>query len=401
MKKDLSVMFNGFHCENPFLLSSSCVGANTEMCARAFEMGWAGVVFKTIANIEAEEVSPRFSFVSRTPNSLIGLKNLEMRAEIHTLEENFEFIRKLKESYPEKLVASSIAGATEEEWTSLAKMSEEAGADMIELNFSCPHVVDSDTLGAAVGEKPEVVKRFCQAARKGTSLPLIAKMTVNATHMELPSIAAIEGGADSISAINTIRCITGIDLDSLVGYPNIHGKSAPGGYSGNAVKPIALRFIQELSMCDKLKGVPLSGMGGIETWRDAIEFILMGATTIQATTSIMQYGYRVIDDLISGTESYLESKNIDRVSELIGKGLPNMLRPDELVRGKDVLPIFHPETCIGCGRCLLSCRDGGHQAIDWDAKNRLPIPLYDKCVGCHLCTSICPVHSIEYAVPEY
>ena len=216
--RSLSVNFNGFHCENPFLLSSSCVGANVEMCARAFDMGWAGVVFKTISFVEDEEVSPRFTFMSRTPNNLIGLKNLEMRAEMHTVEENFSYIKELKEQYPEKLIVSSIAGANEDEWTLLAKMSEDAGADMIELNFSCPHVVDKHSLGAAVGEKPEVVKKFCAAARKGTSLPLIAKMTVNATHMEIPSIAAIEGGANSISAINTIKCITGIDLDSLVGY---------------------------------------------------------------------------------------------------------------------------------------------------------------------------------------
>lgn len=398
MKNKLSVNFNGFVCENPFLLSSSCVGANYEMCAKALSMGWAGVVFKTISYIDSEEVSPRFSFVKRTPNSLIGLKNLEQRAEIHTVEENFAFIKQLKKDYPSKLIVSSIAGTNEEEWESLACLSQEAGADMIELNFSCPHVVDSELLGAAVGEKPEVVEQFCRAARKGTTLPLIAKMTVNATHMELPALAAIRGGADSISAINTIRCITGIDLDSLIGYPNIHGKSAPGGYSGNAVKPIALRFIQELSMCPELKNIPLSGMGGIETWKDAVEFMLMGSTTIQVTTAIMQYGYRIIDDLISGLCTYLDEKEIPNASELIGQGLKNMLEPSALVRAKDVLPVFHEDTCIGCGRCYLSCRDGGHQAIEWERKSRKPIHLKEKCVGCHLCTEICPVESIEFCL---
>lgn len=396
MSNRLSVTFNGFQCENPFLLSSSCVGANYEMCAKAFDMGWAGVVFKTISYIEVEEVSPRFAFVKQEPNHLMGLKNLEQRAETHTVEENFEFIRRLKQDYPQKLVVSSIAGTTEEEWETLARLSEEAGADMLELNFSCPHVVDSDLIGASVGEKPEVVEQFCRAARRGTSLPIIAKMTVNATHMDLPAKAAIRGGADSISAINTIRCITGIDLDNLIGYPNIHGKSAPGGYSGNAVKPIALRFIQELAMCSDLKDVPLSGMGGIENWRDATEFLLMGATTVQVTTAIMQYGYRIIDDLISGLTTYLDEKRIANVSDLIGKGLPNMLEPSELVRGEDVLPIFHEESCIGCGRCYLSCRDGGHQAIHWERKLRKPIHLKEKCVGCHLCTEVCPVESIEF-----
>lgn len=398
MKPDLSVMFNGFKCENPFLLSSSCVGANYEMCARAFDMGWAGVVFKSISLSDSKEVSPRFDFVSRTPNSLIGLKNLEQKAESHTIEENFDFIRKLKNKYPNKLVVSSIVGANEEEWESLSRMSEEAGADMIELNFSCPHVVDNEHTGAAVGEKPDAVKQFTSAARRGTKLPLIAKMTVNATHMELPALAAIEGGTDSISAINTIRCITGIDLNSFVGYPNIHGKSAPGGYSGNAVKPIALRFIHELSICTELKNIPLSGMGGIETWKDAAEFMLMGASTVQITTAVMQYGYRIIDDLISGMTAYLTEKQISRVSDLIGKGNENMLEPSDLVRGDDVLPVFHPETCIGCGRCYISCRDGGHQAIKWERNSRTPIHIREKCVGCHLCTQICPVSSIEFPI---
>lgn len=396
MRPDLSVNFNGFHCENPFLLSSSCVGANYDMVARAFDMGWAGVVFKTISYNTNEEVSPRFAFTRRTSNDLTGLKNLEEKAEMHTIKENFAFISKLKKEYPNKLVVASIIGANNDEWTTLARMSEEAGADMLELNFSCPHVADKEHLGAAVGEKPELVKEFVSAARAGTSLPIIAKMTVNATHMEEPASAAIEGGANSISTINTIRCITGIDLDSLVGEPDIHGKSAPGGYSGPAVKPIALRFIHELATSEKLKGIPLSGMGGIETWKDAAEFMLMGATTVQVTTGIMIYGYRIIDDLISGLTEYLISKNISSISKIIGKGNDLMVESSELQRGHEIYPVFHTENCIGCGRCYLSCLDGGHQAIQWDHIKRQPSLNTQKCVGCHLCTNVCPVSSIEF-----
>ncbi|MDR3207824.1 MAG: NAD-dependent dihydropyrimidine dehydrogenase subunit PreA [Oscillospiraceae bacterium] len=393
MKELLGVNFCGFPCENPFLLSSSCVSANYDMCARAFEMGWAGVVFKTIGRFEVEEPSPRFAMLRSTPNSLLGLKNLEQHWEAHPIEEDFEAIARLKRRYPEKLVVSSIIGVTPDEWTDMARLSEQAGADMLELNFSCPHTSNKAQAGAAVGEDPDLVKAYCAAARRGTRLPMLAKMTANATHMEIPALAALEGGADGIAAINTINCIIGVDLDTLVGAPDIQGLSAPGGYSGVGVRPIAMRFIQELASHPGLRGVPLSATGGAETWRDCAEFLTMGAATVQVTTAVMHYGYRIIENLLSGLSCYLEEKGTT-AEALIGAGLPYMVEPDDLTRGVNVYPVFRPDVCVGCGRCYLSCRDGGHQALAWDSRKRLPSVIPGKCAACHLCTEVCPVGAI-------
>lgn len=267
MNKDLSIEFCGIKCENPFFLSSSVVASNFEMCAKALEMGWAGVVFKTIGFYLPEEVSPRFDVISKENTPFIGFKNLEQISD-HPLEENLKWMKELKEKYPQKILIASIMGENEEEWTELSKLVTEAGADIIECNFSCPQMI-SETMGADVGQNPELVKKYCEAVRKGTHIPILAKMTPNLDNMVIPAVASIEGGANGIAAINTIKSITRIDLDSFSPYPIINGKSSVSGYSGKAIKPIALRFIRDLGENKELKGVHISGMGGIENWEDA------------------------------------------------------------------------------------------------------------------------------------
>ncbi len=389
-KPSLEIDFMGVHCENPFFLSSSVVASNYEMCARALEMGWGGIVYKTIGFYVPEEVSPRFSAIKKDGTPFVGFKNLEQISE-HTPEENFAILARLKKNYPAKIIVASIMGQTEEEWTRLAQMVEEAGCDIIECNFSCPQMTVKK-MGSAVGANEDLVEAFTRATRKGTKLPILAKMTPNITDMVPPALASIKGGANGIAAINTIKCITNVNLDTMQGDPNVSGKTSVSGYSGKAVKPIALRFIYDMASSEELNGTPFSGIGGIETWHDAMEFMALGCQNIQITTSVMQYGYRIIDDLIDGTKNYMAEHGISSLRKIVGKGIPNIVSPISLDRHTVVYPLFDLKKCIGCQRCFVSCRDGGHQAIG--IVEGKPKMNAQKCVGCLLCSLVCPVEAI-------
>ena len=382
----------GIPLENPFLLSSSVVASTYEMCARAFEAGWAGACFKTICTLDIHEASPRFSAVTGGDGSIFGFKNIEQLSD-HSVTENMEIFRKLKEKYPNKFILASIMGQNEAEWGELARLCEENGADAVELNFSCPNMME-EGLGSDIGQVPELVERFTRAAKNACSIPVLAKLTPNVAVMSPAAEAAKRGGADGIAAINTIKSIVGVNLHTYVSAPAVRGHSAVGGYSGNAVKPIALRFIAELGQNLKLKGMHLSAMGGIETWQDALEFILMGGASIQVTTAVMQYGYRIIDDLKAGLNLYLAEKGFASVKDAVGLGLDALSdSTDVLERDTIIFPQFIRERCIGCGRCEISCADGGHQAITLD-RNRRPLLNGKKCVGCHLCVLVCPQRAI-------
>lgn len=389
LKKDLSIDFLGVKCENPFFLSSSPVGSNYEMCAKALEAGWGGIFYKTIGIYIPNECSPRFDIGTKEGTPWTGFKNMEQISD-KPLEVNLEYMRRLKQDYPNKVIVASIMGSNDEEWATLAKAVTETGVDMIECNFSCPQMTSS-AMGSDVGQNPELVKRYCQVVRSATHLPVIAKMTPNIGNMEIPAIASIEGGADGIAAINTVKAITNIDLENMTAMPVVNGKSSISGYSGAAVKPIALRFITQMKQHPELAHIPVTGMGGIETWRDALEFLAVGASNLQVTTAVMQYGYRIVEDLISGLSHFMEDHGIEKVSDLVGIALPNIVPADDLDRSFKVYPKFDTESCIGCGRCYVSCFDAAHQAIDWDAENRKPILNEEKCVGCHLCLNVCPV----------
>jgi dihydropyrimidine dehydrogenase (NAD+) subunit PreA len=395
VKKDLSITFMGVKFPNPFCLSSSPVGNCYDMCAKAYREGWGGVVFKTIGpkHYLIDEVSPRFDALTKEAEPFVGFKNMEQIAE-HSLEENLEDLRKLKQNYPDHVLIASIMGSNEEDWEELARLVTEAGADMIELNFSCPQMT-SHAMGSDVGSSPELCKKYCEAVRRGTSLPFMAKMTPNITDMCIPAIASMEGGANGISAINTIKSIINVDLDKKVGLPIINGKSSISGYSGKAVKPIALRFIQQMKSNPKLKDTELSGIGGIETWEDAAEFILLGCKNLQMTTSIMQYGYRIVEDLCDGLSHYMEKEGVDHLEDLVGLANKNIIPAEELDRDYKVYPSIDLDKCIGCGRCVISCFDGAHQAMEWNKEERRPNCNTDKCVGCLLCALVCPIGAIN------
>lgn len=388
VKKDLSINYLGVPCMNPFFLSSSPVGSNYDMVAKSFEAGWGGVFYKTIGIFVADECSPRFDQTNKEGLPWLGFKNMEQISDKPT-ELNFENIMKLKRDYPEHVMVASIMGSSEEEWKELAKMCDQAGADLIEGNFSCPQMT-SHAMGSDVGTNAELVKSYCQAVASVTQTPFIAKMTPNITNMEIPALAALEGGALGISAINTIKSITNIDFENMTAMPVVNGKSSISGYSGAAIRPIALRFIAQLMQNEKIGKCEISGIGGIETWRDCVEFLLLGCRNIQVTTAIMQYGYRIVEDMISGVSHFMDEHGYNKLEDFIGLALSNIIPAEELNRDFKVLPNFDDEKCIGCGRCYISCYDGAHQAIDWNEEKRRP-ELNDNCVGCHLCLNVCPV----------
>ncbi|MCR4820482.1 MAG: NAD-dependent dihydropyrimidine dehydrogenase subunit PreA, partial [Elusimicrobiales bacterium] len=307
-KKDLGINFLGVHFDNPFCLSSSPVGNCYDMCRKAYETGWGGVVFKTIGpkHFLIDEVSPRFDSVTKEAEPFVGFKNMEQIAE-HPLEQNLEDLRRLKKEFPNKVLIASIMGTNEADWEELARLVEEAGADMIEMNLSCPQMT-SHAMGSDVGSNPELCRKYCAAVKRGSKLPMMAKMTPNIMDMVPVAKACLEGGADGISAINTIKSICNVDLDKKIGMPIVDGKSSISGYSGKAVKPVALRFVQQLRM--GIPGINISGIGGIETWEDAAEFILLGARNLQVTTAIMQYGYRIVEDMKNGLEHYMEEQGV-------------------------------------------------------------------------------------------
>lgn len=392
---DISTQICGVKLENPFLLSSSIVGSRYEMCKRALEYGWGGVVTKTICVMPIDESSPRFSVLKDFDSTFIGFKNIEQLSE-YSVEKNMEMIRKLKKEFPKKVVIASIMGRDEEEWAYLASEVTKAGADLIELNFSCPNMKHKGT-GSDVGQTPSLVEKYTKAVRNSTNIPILAKMTPNITDMKVPASSAKSGGADGISAINTIKSITNVDLNTYIPEPQVNGKSSLGGYSGKAVKPIALRYISEMANSENLSDMCFSGIGGIYTWADALEFMLLGCSSIQITTAVMEYGYRIVEDLILGLKIFMKEKNYKKTSDFIGISKCNLISNDLLDKDTIEFPKFDYEKCIGCGRCYISCRDGGHGAIKFDEK-RKPTLDGSKCVGCQLCRLVCPNSSIGVAL---
>ena len=384
-KPSLAIDFCGLHCENPFFLASSAVSINYEMVARAFEAGWGGVFYKTICLQEIKEVSPRFDAVGKP---FMGFRNMEQLSE-NPPEEDFNNISRLKKDFPGKVVIASIMGQDDTQWVELAQMAEDAGADAVELNFSCPQMRYAG-MGSDVGQNSELVTFLTANVKRNVKIPVIAKMTPNITHISHPATGAFYAGADAISAINTIKSVT-LSEDAMV-----NDRHTVSGYSGRAVKPIALRFILDLARNPVTGGTQLSGVGGIENWRDALEFIQMGCRNVQVCTAVMQYGYRIIDDLILGLQNYMAERGVEHLSDLVGERVPQFVPASDLDRRTVVYPKVNHDVCIGCGRCVLSCADGGHQALTFNPETRRPQLVGARCVGCHLCRLVCPTGAIGH-----
>jgi len=387
---DLSVDFCGKRMVNPFMLSSSPVSNSAEMIHRAFEAGWGGVAYKTISSPTELVVhpSPRMCTYDYQGRKLIGLQNVEQTSD-RPIADNLADLAALKRAWPDRLVIGSIMGFSTEEWRELALRVADTGVDFLELNFSCPHMTVEGS-GAKVGQTLHLVEKFTATVVEAVSTPVIAKLTPNITDICEPALYAKRGGAVALSTVNTVAALTGVDLGSFVPNPDVFGKGSISGYSGPAIKPIALRCIAELAQDEKL-GLPLSGMGGIETWVDALEFILLGATSIQVTTGIIRYGYRLVEDLIEGLGLYLEERGISSVGALVGKALPALTTPNRFDLSRQGYADFDLSRCVGCGQCHLVCHDAGGQCLAWDSANRRPVQDTPRCLSCMVCSFVCPV----------
>ncbi|MEW5821645.1 MAG: NAD-dependent dihydropyrimidine dehydrogenase subunit PreA [Cyanobacteriota bacterium] len=388
--KDLSIEMCGITFPNPFLLSSSPVSNTGEMVGRAFDAGFGGVSYKTIVYDKTKIIhpSPRMAGYDYGNNKLVGLQNVEQTSD-RPMKDNFDDIQYLKKNWPKHIVISSIMGFSEQEWIDLAIMSEDAGADMLELNMSCPHMTVEGS-GMKVGQAFELVERFTRIVRDKVKIPILVKLTPNVTDLTIPASYAKRGGADGITVINTVKGLTEVGLDDFTPRPNVNGKGAMSGFSGPAVKPIGLRCVTELAQSKDLR-LPISGCGGIETWVDCVEYLLVGASTLQMTTGVIHYGQRIVEDMAEGLSYFMEDKGFNSVSEIVGKALPNIHPTDSFNLEYQGVAEFDLEKCVGCGQCYIVCQDAGGQGLQWDNEKRRPVPDDDKCLSCMICSFVCPV----------
>ena len=385
---DLNTNFAGIKSPNPFWLASAPPTNTGYQVMNAFKAGWGGAVWKTLGS-PIVNVSSRYGALSYKNNRMMGLNNIELITD-RPLEVNLKEMKEVKEKFPNHALIASMMFEKKEEWHDCIKRCEDIGIDGFELNYGCPHGMCERGMGSAVGQNPDVCEKItswvCEVAKK----PVIVKLTPNVTDITKPALAAQRGGASAVSLINTINSVTGINLDTMDPNPTVDGLSTHGGYCGPAVKPIALNMVAELTNHPEFH-LPISGIGGIETWQDAVEFFLMGATTVQVCTAVMHYGFRIVTDLTEGVSEYLDSHKMKKVTELTGITAKKLRKWEQLDLNYKIIAYINPEKCISCQLCYIACEDGAHQSIALVKDSRIPVIKEDTCVGCNLCSLVCPV----------
>ncbi len=387
---DLHSRFAGISSPNPFWLASAPPTNSGYQVMKAFDAGWGGAVWKTMG-IPVVNVSSRYGAIHYRGNRMVGFNNIELISD-RPLSDNLREIEQVKKRFPDHAVIASLMVESREQWHQIVRDSENAGADGLELNFGCPHGMCERGMGSAVGQEPKVLQTIVSWVMEVARVPVIVKLTPNITDITRPALAAVAGGATAISLINTIQSLVGVDIDRFVPYPVVDGKSTNGGYCGPAVKPIALNLLKNCAQHPGIR-LPVSGIGGIENWRDAVEFLLLGATNVQVCTAVMHYGFGIIRDLTAGLAQYMDEKGFETLDQLIGKALPNVQPWEELNLHYKVTAAINRDTCIGCQLCYTACEDGAHQAIGLsaDPSDRKPFIIEENCVGCNLCSLVCPV----------
>lgn len=391
---DLRINLAGIPSPNPFWLASAPPTNSGYQVQRAFEAGWGGVVWKTLTNEPTRNVSSRYGAVHFSGKRVMGFNNIELISD-RPLEVNLQEIAEVKKRFSDRtVVASLMVEHKRETWHEIVKKVEAVGVDGLELNFGCPHGMSERGMGAAVGQHPDLVRQQVEWVKEVAQTPVIVKLTPNITDIRFAARAAKQGGADAVSMINTINSLMGVDIDSWLPIPHVDGKGAHGGYCGPAVKPIALHMVADCAR-DPLIDIPISGIGGISTWRDAVEFLLMGATGVQVCTAAMHHGFRIVEDMIDGLNHYLDRKGITSVMDLVGKAVPTYTDWSHLNLNYKVVARIHEDTCINCNKCHIACEDTSHQCIDMESdaitgRGRLVVREED-CVGCNLCSIVCPV----------
>jgi len=390
----LATEFVGIKSPNPFWLASAPPTDKEVNVRRAFQAGWGGVVWKTLGSEGPPVVNvngPRYGVVYGADRRVLGINNIELITD-RPLEVNLREIKSVKRDYPDRaLVISLMVPCDEESWKAILKQVEDTGADGVELNFGCPHGMAERGMGSAVGQVPEYIEMVTRWVKQHSRMPCIVKLTPNITDVRKPAEAAMRGGADAVSLINTVNSITSVDLDLFAPQPTIDGKGSHGGYCGPAVKPIALNMVAEIARNPATRGLPISGIGGITTWRDAAEFMALGAGTVQVCTAAMTYGFKVVQEMISGLREYLDEKEI-ALSDLVGRAVPNVTDWQYLNLNYTTKAVIDQQACIGCGRCYAACEDTSHQAIAM-GPGRVFTVKEKECVACNLCVDICPVEN--------
>ncbi|MCK9578980.1 MAG: NAD-dependent dihydropyrimidine dehydrogenase subunit PreA [Methanoregula sp.] len=393
----LETAVGSLHFRNPFILASGPPTASGEQIRHAFRLGWAGAVTKTIVpdTMEISDVSPRFAVWKDENSKLLGFENIEL---VSKKDESYwtREIASIRTEYPDRIVIASIMASPDpNEWQELAGTVQDAGADAIELNVSCPHGMPERGVGAAMGQHPDLVRDVTCAVRKTATVPLIVKLTPNVTDILPVAEAAVGAGADILAAINTVQCIMGVDLDTLEPVPSVAGSGTYGGYSGPAIKPIGLRIISQIA---SVMPVPLMGIGGISRWQDAAEYIAAGASAVQVCTAVMWDGAGIVRDMNAGLSVYLAQKHFSGPGDLMGRALPRIGTHESLSRDESRYAIAaFPERCTSCGRCVVACRDGGYHAIS--LADRHIIIDSERCDGCSLCSHVCPEKVIVLKKP--
>ena len=386
---DLRSNTGGIRSPNPFWLASAPPTNSGDQIMRAFDAGWGGAVWKTLGS-PIQNVSSRFGALNFRGTRAVGFNNIELITD-RPLEVNFREIAEVKRRYPDNAVIVSLMVETEEEWRDIIKRSIDAGADGLELNFGCPHGMCERGMGSAVGQEPRINEKITSWAVQYSTVPVLVKLTPNVSDILPHGRAAQRGGAHGVSLINTIKSIIGVDIDRFVPEPRVADMSTNGGYCGAAVKPIALHMVAQLAR-DKEFQLPISGIGGVSNWRDAVEFLLLGSSSVQVCTEVMLRGYRVVDDMIEGLNTYMNDKGIENLDQMIGKAIPSYSEWGNLDLNYDTVAKINPSSCIGCQLCLVACMDGAHQCIHPNPNGtRVPFVDESECVGCNLCQIVCPV----------
>ncbi|MRX51218.1 NAD-dependent dihydropyrimidine dehydrogenase subunit PreA [Paracoccus sp. S-4012] len=390
----LASSFIGIKSPNPFWLASAPPTDKEYNVRRAFEAGWGGVVWKTLGAEGPPVVNvngPRYGVIHGADRRVLGINNIELITD-RPLQVNLDEIKAVKRDYPDRaIVISLMVPCDEESWKAILHRIEDTGADGVELNFGCPHGMAERGMGSAVGQVPEYIEMVTRWVKTHSRMPCIVKLTPNVGDIRKPAEAAKRGGADAVSLINTVNSITSVDLDRFAPEPTIDGKGTHGGYCGPAVKPIALNMVAEIARNPATRGLPISGIGGVTTWRDAAEFMALGAGNVQVCTAAMTYGFKVVQEMITGLRQYLGEKEM-ALPDLIGRAVPNVTDWQYLNLDYFTKAQIDQDLCIHCGRCYAACEDTSHQAIAM-SPGRIFTVKDEECVACNLCVDVCPVEN--------
>ncbi len=391
---DIRNNFVGIKSPNPFWLASAPPTDKEYNVVRAFKAGWGGVVWKTLGeDPPIVNTCSRYGALHYADDKMIGFNNIELITD-RPLDVNLREVKQVKRDWPDRaLVVSLMVPCEELPWQRILEKVEDTGADAVELNFGCPHGMSERGMGSAVGQVPDYVEMVARWCKAHTRMPVLVKLTPNITNILHPARAARKGGADGVSLINTINSITAVNLDEMAPEPTVDGTGTHGGYCGPAVKPIALAMVAEIARDKETNGMPISAIGGIATWRDAAEFMALGAGTVQVCTAAMHYGFKIVDDMIDGLSNWMDAKGYRTLADFRGRAVPNVTDWQYLNMNYKTVARIDPEKCITCGLCHIACEDTSHQAIAKlkdNGKRRYEV-IDAECVGCNLCLHVCPV----------